>query len=324
VRHCVWALIFFISYLPCAKAAEPFYQMSTPVASQAPEARAQAASKALKDMLWRLTGSKQTEQNVALAGVFSQAETYAESFSYSAPGQVTFTFSASALNQLVKDYALPYWPINRPKVLVWWLNNGQWPDAGSAIPALDELKTQAQLRGLSLVFPHYDTDDRTALSIEQFKAFDSEALLNASFRYGLDTILAVQWSDSGSRWHFDHRGEKRAGVDGAQGLHQLADVLAARYAVSGSSATATAYLVISADGFGRYKQINDYLKKHSLITQCRLVQSAGRELVFEITLRSNLSQFNSSLSLDMRLEPSANPEGNGSLTAPLNYRWIAN
>lgn len=304
-------------------AAEPFYQISTPVASQAPEARAEAAGKALKNMLWRLTGGKQAEQNAAMASVFSRAETYAESFSYTASGQVTFTFSAQALNQLIKDYALPYWPANRPKVLVWSASNGRWSAEDSA--GIAELKAQASLRGITLVFPKYDSDDRTALSLEQFKALDHEALLNASFRYSLDTILAVQWTDSSSHWQFDHRGDKRAGENAVQGIDQLADFLASRYAVGGSAAAATnAFVGVSAASLSEFKQIADYLKKHSLVTSSRLVQTNGHELVFEISLRASLSQFNSSLSLDQRLEAGANPEGMGTLNSPLNYRWIAN
>jgi uncharacterized protein len=327
VRQCVWAvLLLFISLT--LEAAEPFYQVSTPVASQAPEARAQAASKALKDMLWRLTGSKQAEQNAAMARVFSQAETYADSFTYTGAGEVTFAFSPQALNQLIKDYALPYWPANRPKVLVWASINGQWPAAGDAnSDAMAQLKAQAVLRGINLVFPKYDSEDRTALSLEQFKALDNEALLNASFRYSLDTIMAVQWSDDGGRWQFDHRGEKRTGDNAVQGINALADFLAARYAVGGSGSAAsgaTAFINISAANFAQFKQINDYLKKHSLITASRLLQSNGHELVFEISLRASLSQFNGSLALDQRLEPSANSDGMGTLNAPLNYRWIAN
>ncbi|HNG61039.1 MAG TPA: DUF2066 domain-containing protein, partial [Cellvibrionaceae bacterium] len=220
----IWAVCLLVLSLRLY-AAEPFYQVSTPVSSQAPEVRAQAASKALKDMLWRLTGSQQAEQNPALASIFSRAETYADSFSYTGSGQITFTFSPQGLNQLIKEYGLPYWPANRPKVLVWSLVNGQWPAPGDS--ALAELKAQAQLRGIPLVFPNYDSEDRTALSLEQFKAFDSEALLNASFRYSLDTVMAIIISDSGSRWTFDHRGDKRSGDNPVQGINALADFLAA-------------------------------------------------------------------------------------------------
>lgn len=321
--HLIWAICLLALSLRL-NAAEPFYQVSTAVSSQAPEARAQAASKALKDMLWRLTGSQQAAQNPALASVFSRAETYADSFSYTGNGQINFAFSPQGLNQLIKEYGLPYWPANRPRVLVWSLVNGQWPSPGDT--SLAELKAQAQVRGIPLAFPHYDSDDRTALSPEQFKAFDGEALLNASFRYSLDTVMAIVISDGGSRWQFDHRGEKRAGDNALQGINALADLLAARYAVGGGSSTSAsnAYIAVSAADFAQYKHISDYLKKHSLVTACRLLQSNGKELVFELSLRANIGQFNTSLSLDQRLEPSANPEGTGSATAPLNYRWIAN
>lgn len=322
MRHFIWAVFFLLVSLNL-NAAEPFYQVSAPVSSQAPEVRAQAASKALKDMLWRLTGS-QAERNPALTSVFGRAETYADSFSYTGNGQITFSFSPQGLNQLIKDYGLPYWPANRPKVLVWSLINGQWPSPNDA--SLAELKAQAQLRGIPLAFPNYDSEDRTALSAEQFKALDSEALLNASFRYSLDTVMAIVISDGASRWQFDHRGEKRSGDNAVQGINMLADLLASRYAVGGGSGASTgrAYIAVSASDFTQYKHISDYLKKHSLITACRLLQSNGKELVFELSLRANIAQFNTSLSLDQRLEPSANPEGAGSASAPLNYRWIAN
>lgn len=323
MRQLIWAVCLLVLSLGL-NAAEPFYQVSAQVSSQAPEARAQAASKALKDMLWRLTGSQQAAQNPALASVLSRAETYADSFSYTGNEQITFSFSPQGLNQLIKEYGLPYWPPNRPKVLVWSLLDGQWP--GPDDSRLAELKAQARARGIPLVFPQYDSEDRTALSAEQFKALDSEALLNASFRYSLDTVMAVVISDGGSRWQFDHRGEKRAGDNAVQGINALADFLAARYAVggTGSSTASSAFIAVSAVDFVQYKHISDYLKKHSLVTACRLQQSSGKELIFEVSLRANIEQFNTSLSLDRRLEPSANPAGPGSASAPLNYRWIAN
>lgn len=325
VRHLAWAVLVWISSV-YAIAAEPFYQAAAPVASQAPADRAQAASAALKVMLWRFTGSRQAEQNTAMASIFSRAETYAESFSYTDDGQVVFTFSPQALNQLVKDYGLPFWPANRPKVLVWFMDNGRWPSTSDLL-ALKELKAQAALRGIPLVFPKYDEEDRTALSTEQFKAFDSEAILNASFRYSLDTILAVQAEAGAVRWSFDHRGEKRTGENAAAGINQLADLLALRYAVGGAAqpaASSKIYLGVEARNLGAYKHIGDYLKKHGLVTASRLVQSNGGELVFEVSLRASIDQFNSSLTLDQRLEAAANSSGGGSLDAPLNYRWIAN
>ena len=113
----------------------------------------------------------------------------------------------------------------------------------------------------SLGIPQYDSEDRTALSAEQFKALDSEALLNASFRYSLDTVMAVVISDGGSRWQFDHRGEKR-GDNAVQGINVLADFLAARYAVggTGSSTASSAFIAVSAVDFVQYKHISDYLK----------------------------------------------------------------
>lgn len=323
MRHIIWAVFLLLVSLRL-HGAEPFYQVNTQVSSQAPEVRAQAASKALKEMLWRLTGGKQAEQSSAMASVFSRAETYADSFSYTGSGEIRFSFSPQGLNQLIKDYGLPYWPANRPKVLVWSLTNGQWPSPNDA--SLAELKAQAQVRGIPLAFPKYDSEDRTALSAEQFKAMDNEALLNASFRYSLDTVMAIVITDGASRWMFDHRGDKRTGDNAVQGINALADFLASRYAVGGgSSGTASsAYIAVNATDFAQYKQIGDYLKKHSLVTACRLLQSNGKELVFELSLRANIAQFNTSLSLDQRLEPSANPEGAGSANAPLNYRWIAN
>lgn len=325
MRHLAWAVLVWIGSV-YAIAAQPFYQAAAPVASQAPADRAQAASTALKDMLWRFTGSRQAEQSAAAASIFSRAETYAESFSYTNDGQVVFTFSPQALNQLVKDYGLPFWPANRPKVLVWLLDNGRWPNA-SQLPALKELISQAALRGIPLEFPKYDEEDRTALSVEQLKMFDSEAILNASFRYSLDTILAVQVEAGTVRWSFDHRGEKRAGENATAAINQLADLLAARYAVGGAAQPASSskiFLGVQARDLGAYKQIGDYLKKHGLVTASRLVQSNGAELVFEVSLRASIEQFNSSLTLDQRLEAAANAPGGGSLDAPLNYRWIAN
>ena len=121
----------FTGVEPWPECGGALYQVSAQVSSQAPEARAQAASKA-QDMLWRLTGSQQAAQNPALASVLSRAETDADSFSYTGNEQITFSFSPKASTNSLKNTACPTGRLTALKVLVWSLLDGQWPGPTTA------------------------------------------------------------------------------------------------------------------------------------------------------------------------------------------------
>ena len=214
-------------------------------------------------MLWRLTGSQQAAQNPALASVLSRAKPDADSLVTPATSRLRLVFP-QGLNQLIKEYGLPYWPPNRPK---YWCGASSMANGPAQRQPPGGIKAR-HARRHSLGIPQYDSEDRTALSAEQFKALDSEALLNASFRYSLDTVMAVVISDGGSRWQIDHRGEKRAGDNAVQGIN-VTD-FHARYA-GGTGSSFRRQHCGERGGCIAGTGIGDYLTKHSLVTACRLL-----------------------------------------------------
>lgn len=317
-----------------------FYTAQVPVASQSLEERAKATSIGLKEVLWRATG---TPPPPSLSSALSRGETYLESFQYGrlnnaaegATQQVVLQFSPQAINQLIQDYRLPLWPLNRPKILVWLVRNvdGQTPQFSHDVnePTVVALQEAARLRGVALVFPTLDSQDLGNLSPTQVLNNDTEALLNASFRYNLDTLLVGRISATGVSWQGDHRGDKMAtsGSDAALGVHLMADYLAKRYAVTSVQAGASAggnkaVIAVEAKDFATFRDLTQYLKKQSQLSAVKLLEIHPERIVLELVLRGNLTQFDLGLSLDQVLEPAAPNTGDmGSLATPLPYRWIA-
>jgi uncharacterized protein len=315
----------------CAAASwalENFYQVSVPVPNQAPEERAKAAAEGLRLMLTRFTGSRFTAQSPGLGSLWPKAETYLDRFAYkpgALPGEqsLVLQFSPQGLNRLVQDYQLPFWPTNRPKVLVWAL--GAEGGLGAEGELRQGLLKAADERGLSLVFAG-DSEDRGALSASQLASGDWEAIFNASFRYSLDTVLVVTAQAGAWRWQWDHRGDKNtgSGAESAAGLHQLADVLAKRYAVAGVAGGSAQSLVmrVPIERFSDFKGLSDYLKKHGQVASAKLLQITPQQAQFELQLRGTVAQFDTSLPLDQRLEP-APGESAQAPEAPRAYRWLA-
>ncbi len=319
-------------------AATSFYVASVGVASQSPEERAKAAAVGLQEILWRVTGSKITEQTPGLAGVFKQPETYLDSFQYAAgtdnnPQQVVLQFSPQSILQLTQTYHLAFWPENRPKVLVWLVQSqaGQ-PDSfirDANDTTVKKLQEAAKLRGLTLAFPNWDADDLAALRPAQLISGDKEALMNASFRYSLDTLLVGALNDTTSRWRLDHRGEQQTltDVDPAVGLHTMADMLARTYALgkaTGGNTSSTAVIAVEVRDFLTYYNLMNYLTRQAQVASAKLIEAQPQRLIVELSLRGNLPQFDKGLSLDRQLEPLAPNSGDiGTRENPVPYRWLS-
>ncbi|MBT8147099.1 MAG: DUF2066 domain-containing protein, partial [Gammaproteobacteria bacterium] len=105
------------------------------------------------------------------------------------------SFAKGLVDQLLADAAIPVWDSNRPSVLVWMAVQN---DAGErsllsseSNPGIIQLIQQfAELRGIPIIFPVLDFEDRRTISADSIWALDEQAIRVASERYAPDSILA--------------------------------------------------------------------------------------------------------------------------------------
>lgn len=335
-----------------------YYTASVPVSSQSTQARERAASLGLLEVLIRVSGSRDVNQNPAIRQALGRASGLMEQFHYAQQrdehGQsqeaLVMTFSPSVIEQLLRDAEQPFWPINRPNTLVWLVEDH--PEEGKILindpeaPMVRGLRSAAAERGLPLRWPLLDLEDRLQINAEQVWALEEEAVLAAARRYNVDTVLVGRYTRTSAgqwwaTWEFFHRGTSRiydlraddVKEVGLGAVNPLADFLADRYSVGPGGADEPQLLVqvLSVESFRAYRGVLDYLAQLALVSNLQLQAVEGSEMVLTLEINGSIEQLNNALSLDRKILPEPSTQQPtapwlavplGTPENPLKLRWV--
>lgn len=228
-------------------------------------------------------------------------------------------FAQRPIERLLKEREIPVWDVYRPQVLVWLaFDDGQRrtlvaADDDSGID--DVLREVAERRGLPLLLPLLDTEDQRRVEYFDIQGGFLDRVREASSRYNAPLVLIGhvyrgngdwrgEWTllepDDRSGWLT--RSEKpgqavHAGVGG------LADRLAARLAGREGELRGVRVRVEDAAALDDYARLSRYLERLPRVDGHRLVRVRPRELVFELSLRGQLSDLERAIAVDNLLVP---------------------
>lgn len=333
-------LVISLSLLSLPLAAQTvsgLYQVREVVASQQPDERNAALSRALDNLVLRLTGDPQALQNPGLAALRADPQQLISRYAYEAgPPQVLLVeFDPVSAERSLRQAGLVLWGANRPAILAWWLNESSEGSAlvGDAQPAALVLRNAAELRGLPLNLPLADLDEQLLATPENLTANQPEVLQPASARYGADALLAVHAREAGGQWQAQWRlwlGDTReqGSVQGAD-QQALADAvllavsqrLAPRF-VSQPGATQALQLQVQGANLQRYAQLQGLLAPFA----ARLQRAAGDELVYSVN--ASPEQLRAQLALAHLQDGPAAPAVDSAPAAPavtnpalLQFHW---
>lgn len=339
----------------CLASTPSFFTASIAVDAQSAKERERAAALGLREVLTRVSGVTELDDYPNVLDVLGKAGRYIEQFHYepvkdesgAVQEHLVMTFSAAAVEGALKQAGLPYWPVNRPSTLVWLVEDdateGKHLVNDTSGPVVQGLLKAAEERGLPLRFPLLDLDDQLAITAEQAWNLDEEAILGASSRYGVDTVLLGRYTRTFSgqwwtTWQFFHKGEGRLydlrdedpSAVGRQALAPLADYLAQLYALkSNAEGAAQLYVQISPIlDFGAYRKALDYLDRLAVVTSFRLLAVTNDTMLLSFELNGTQDQLFNALSLDRKLRPqTAQTDGpsmasSGDAAQPLRLEWV--
>lgn len=242
---------------PAAAApAQGLYDASVPVPDQSPRIREQALQQALEAVLVRLTGDRRISANPAALPILSRATALIVGYGYEpAPGgaqglQLRAQFDPRALEAALHNQGLPVWGPNRFSHLAWIAvrDDGQPRavlDARGAAARAGALAAVAEQRGVLLQFPEMDVSERRSVTFSDLWNGQYTGVATSARRYNADQVLVARAGRDGSRWLVrwalldgvnvveEWTSSALASLDEAfaEGLHQLADRAAQRYAV---------------------------------------------------------------------------------------------
>lgn len=190
------------------------YEGEAPVPDQSEEARAAALPLALSEVLAKLTGDEGAAMQPALRERLDRASELLQHYRYRSavtvvdgvPEQrsiLVARFDRGAVDALLSQGGIAFWPGPRPPVLVWLaIDDGRGPRLVSEAQqqAVAALSGAAARQGVGLLFPLLDLEDQGALDVQGVWNEDVAALVRASSRYNSQSVLAGRLQRSGSGW----------------------------------------------------------------------------------------------------------------------------
>ena len=306
--------------------AQGMYAAEVPVNGQGAGERNAAISRALVQVLAKLTGDRSAASRPGVGQELRRATEFVDGYDYrqdegvSASGAPSFRttlvvrFEADEVDGLIAMLGLPVWPQPRPKPVLWLaIDDGSGPrlvglgKANAARPTLD----RAIQRGYSLGLPAGNAAEQAVVGA--IWRGDSAAVARASQRYSPPMQLigklyrnkASGWSadwvfvDHGkvlSTWTSTDSDARRAMAAGADGA---ADSLMRRYAKPGKGTGPPGSYRVTITGVGSsedFIRLSAYLQKLSVVRRITPVQATPDSIQLELELVSGLAGFQRAIS----------------------------
>ena len=248
-------------------------------------------------------------------------------------------FSSVLIERMLANAQIPLWGSNRPSVLIWMAlqdesGNRSLMTSDINNDIIDHIKGFADVRGLPVLFPVLDFEDRRNLSADLVWRLDEQAIRTASLRYGADSILTgrLHFTSSGELvglWQFQFQGDSET-FDGFSTdlveylngpLERITARLAQHFAIlPGADLSASA--ILRVDGISDlqdYSALLAYVGGLGLVDNVVTSQVAGERLELRLDLVGDPQQLYELIALDRDLLPIESSMAVSS--GLLHYRW---
>jgi hypothetical protein len=342
------------------------YSQQIPVTNDGEAERNRAFREAFAAVVVKVSGDPRWLENLAIERAIAQAQNYVEATSYISESIqlpledntlpldsdeeqfytaeqriISVNFAAALINELLEDAGIPVWDDNRPSVLVWMvLQNSagerEFLTVGSNPEIVKVMQDFAAARGLPIIFPVLDFEDRKSLSENIAWNLDEAAISSASERYGADSILAgrLHFTASGELvglWQFRFQEETDV-FDGFDSelksylydpLNRITTQLAGYFAILPESIDGgTVRLRIDGiKNLNDYSSLLNYVENLGLVATVTTAEVDGERIELQLSLVGDTRQLYEQIALDRDLLPIYNTLEDSSFATLLHYRW---
>ena len=189
----LWAALTYPPQIHAAELKE-LYEAEVPISQQDNKAFQDAVQNAFGRVLVKLTGKNDVRANALLGDASRLVEEYGYRSGKQGNLLLWVRFQPDATDKLVRGQGLALWGRSRPTLLVWLAvdEQGQRYLAGAGEhPEIQDVMTeQGQTRGLPVLFPLLDIEDRAQIRLGDVLKPSAEVLRHASQRYQPQAVLA--------------------------------------------------------------------------------------------------------------------------------------
>lgn len=315
------------------------YQVTVPVADESPAELQRGLREALDVALVKISGRRDVLNQAPLQEELNRSPNLVQAYQYSRSDldQLTLQvqFQNTPIEAMLSRYGVPVWGRNRPELVVWMaIDDGRdrfiaQPDVQSELNLLNQI---ADNRGIPLLLPLMDLEDRKAIRFNDVWGGFDDPIARASRRYGGNGILSVRllrlktdgWS---ARWtlqrgakaqHWQSQSETLRQVLTA-GFDQVADDLVARYApVLVSTDEALQVEVVGIRGVADFSRVSEYLSTLDRVKQFRWRTIESDRALFDVDFQGDVSDFEQLVGLSNLLQR----ESDSGVGQPASVRWI--
>ena len=342
------------------------YSQQIPVTNDGEAERNRAFREAFAAVVVKVSGDPRWLENLAIERAIAQAQNYVEATSYISESIqlpledntlpldsdeeqfytaeqriISVNFAAALINELLEDAGIPVWDDNRPSVLVWMVLQNSAGDrefltVGSNPEIVKVMQDFAAARGLPIIFPVLDFEDRKSLSENIAWNLDEAAISSASERYGADSILAgrLHFTASGELvglWQFRFQEETDV-FDGFDSelksylydpLNRITTQLAGYFAILPESIDGDT-VRLRIDGIKNlndYSSLLNYVENLGLVATVTTAEVDGERIELQLSLVGDTRQLYEQIALDRDLLPIYNTLEDSSFATLLHYRW---
>ena len=320
-------LLLPFALIPLPGMAEvDLYTVAVPLDSTDPSSRDKAYKMALSEVLVRVTGSGDEAHLASLGEIFPNAARYVLRYRPAPENALEVTFDGVAIERMLRQARYAVWGADRPLTLVWLAVD--WGQGAREIVAADEampmpnatrsidrnhmlrqrMENTADLRGIPMAFPLLDAEDLESISFSDVWGGFDDKLLEASRRYGANSILVGRVSAESpqrNRWTF-YFGKDRLSWSGEpeQVTQLVADELAANLAIPGNASLET--IALSIDGVNStaaYGAVQQMMHNLSVVEDFALRSVVGTRVDFSVRIYGGIDRLNKALELSGILQP---------------------
>ena len=252
---------------------------------------------------------------------------------------INVDFSATLINELLLEAKIPVWDSNRPSVLVWMTLQDEAGErsllSSESNPEIVSLiRDFADERGLPIIFPVLDFEDRRNVTEDTIWSLDEAVIRQASVRYGADSIMSgrlhfTAGGDLVGVWQFIFQDQTLMfdGVDQElksylnAPLDKITTQLASYFAIVPETSDFE-IVQLRIDGVGTlqaYSSLVTYVNGLGLVESVITTALDGERLDLSLSLLGDPSQLAELIALDRDLLPIQSASLENDLR--LHYRW---
>jgi hypothetical protein len=324
---CTLAVLLVALGLPALAAAvevPTLYSAEVPLNAEADDPRAEAYALALREVLVRVSGTGLADNAIALQELFPDPAAYVMQFRPGLEESLWVSFDGKAIEKTLRDSGQVVWGADRPLTLVWlavdWgqgsreIIGADDPERGQGEGRSIDLNKRlrervlaiAEKRGLPLVFPLLDTTDLQAVTFSDIWGGFDERIIDASERYDANSVLIgrIRPSPGRENWSYYFSNEQRSWNGPPEVVvGQVADLLAAEFAVGGNAPIETVALGVSGiQTVEAYGTLQKLLTGLSVIENFMIVEVSGDRVSYRVDVRGGADRLGRALRFNGLIE----------------------